>query len=219
VIPRELVVVAKYPEVGKVKTRLAKGIGDQAAYELYRAFIADIVARFAGGPDAFAIAYTPEGAAFDGFDARCFEQRGATLNARLLSIFEQQRERAEKTLVMSSDSPHVPAAWIARGFAALDEADVVLGPCVDGGYWCVGMHTPHDIFSDVAMSTPLVLAQTLELVAARGLRVELLPTTFDVDELGDLNLLRTELQKRPGELPATEAALGAAFPPRADLIA
>ncbi len=210
-IARELVVVAKHPEVGKVKTRLAKGIGDQAAYELYRAFIADIVTRFAGGPDAFALAYTPEGAAFDCFDARCFAQNGATLNARLLAIFELQRDRAEKTLVMSSDSPHVPAAWIARGFAALDEADVVLGPCIDGGYWCVGMHTPHDIFSGVAMSTPLVLAQTLELIAVRGLSCELLPTTFDVDELSDLSLLRAELQRRPGELPATEAALVAAF--------
>ena len=203
----ELVVVAKHPELGKVKTRLARGIGDRGAYDLYRAFLADIVARFDIGPHAFAIAFTPEEASFEDYGTRLFPQRGATLNDRLHTIFIEQRPRARKTLVMSTDSPHVDPAWIARGFAALDEADVVLGPCEDGGYWCVAMREAHDIFSGVAMSTPAVLEQTLDRVRALGLRYALLPTTFDIDELGDLDRLREHLASGELRLPATLAAL------------
>ncbi len=202
----ELIVVAKHPELGRVKTRLARGIGERGAFDLYCAFVDDIVARFGAGPHAFAIAYTPADAPFDVRGARSFAQQGATLNARLLAIFDR-RDRAPKTLVMSSDSPHVPGDWIARGFAALDEVDVVLGPCEDGGYWCVGMRGAHDIFSGVTMSTPRVLAQTLERIRVRGLRYELLPTTFDVDELGDLDLLREAIAAQPEALPATASAL------------
>lgn len=203
----ELVVVAKHPELGKVKTRLARGIGDRGAYDLYRAFLADIVARFDVGLHAFAIAFTPEDAAFEDYGTRLFPQRGATLNDRLHGIFVEQHARARKTLVMSTDSPHVDPAWIARGFAALDEADVVLGPCEDGGYWCVAMREPHDIFAGVAMSTPAVLAQTLERVRALGLRHALLPLTYDIDELPDLDRLRGDLARGDLHLPATLAAL------------
>ncbi|GAC1441522.1 MAG: TIGR04282 family arsenosugar biosynthesis glycosyltransferase [Vulcanimicrobiaceae bacterium] len=202
----DLIVVAKHPELGCVKTRLARGIGDRGAFDLYGAFIDDIVRNFSAGPHEFAIAFTPADAPFDARGMRAFAQEGATLNARLLAIFARP-ERATKTIVMSSDSPHVPAAWIAHGFAALDAVDVVLGPCEDGGYWCVGMREPHDIFSDIAMSTPEVLARTLDRVRARGLRYELLPTTFDVDELTDLARLRAEVGVRPDRLPATAREL------------
>lgn len=205
----ELIVVAKKPEVGKVKTRLARGIGDVVAYELYRAFLADIVMRFGTGAYAFAIAFTPADADFTLPGIRCFAQIGPALNERLHGIFKAQHGRARKTLVMSSDSPHVPASWIAQCFAALDDSavDVVLGPCEDGGYWCVAMREPHDIFSGVAMSTPEVLEQTLARARARGLRTELAPTTFDVDELADLWRLRAETLAHPDLLPATAAVL------------
>lgn len=205
----ELIVVVKHPELGKVKTRLAHGIGAAGAYDLYRAFVSDIVARFSGGPHAFAIAFTPADTPFAYPGVRCFAQRGPTLNARLFSIFEDQRGRARRTIVMSSDSPHVAPAWIARGFAALDDADVVLGPCDDGGYWCVGMSTAHDVFSGVAMSTPDVLAQTLDRARARGLRYALLPSTFDIDEVADLARLRAEIASDLATLPATAASLAA----------
>ncbi len=206
----DLIVVAKNPELGRVKTRLARGIGDRGAFDLYSAFISDIVSRFGAGPHGFAIAYTPPEAVLDAArGVRAFAQEGPTLNARLLAIFERQRDRARKTLVMSSDSPHVSPAWIARGFAALDDVDVVLGPCDDGGYWCVAMREPHDIFSGVAMSTPQVLAQTLDRVRARGLRYELLPTTFDVDELPDLERLRAAIASDSAGFPAIARALGA----------
>ncbi len=208
----ELVVVAKHPEVGRVKTRLAAGIGDRAAFDLYVAFIDDIARRFApveSGAHAFAIAFTPPEAPFDARGVRAFAQEGPTLNARLLAIFRRQPERARRTLVMSSDSPHVDPDWIARGFAALDRVDVVLGPCDDGGYWCVAMREPHDIFTGVAMSTPHVLAQTLERARALGLTYELLPTTFDVDEVVDLVRLRDAIAIDPIGLPATARALAA----------
>ncbi len=210
---REVVVVAKHPEVGRVKTRLAAGIGERAAFDLYVAFIDDIVARFGceqRRDHDFAIAFTPPDAPFDARGARAFAQEGSTLGARLLAIFARRSpHRALKTLVMSSDSPHVEPAWIARGFDALDRVDVVLGPCDDGGYWCVAMREPHDIFTGVAMSTPHVLAQTLDRVRALGLAYELLPTTFDVDEVVDLARLHDAVAADQSGLPATARALAA----------
>jgi hypothetical protein len=82
-------------------------------------------------------------------------------------------------VIMSTDSPHVPLAWIAEGFALLDQHDVVLGPCTDGGYYLVGMRAPHDIFSAIQMSTPTVLAETQALAEHLGLRTALLPETFE----------------------------------------
>lgn len=206
---RALVVVAKHPEIGCVKTRLAKSVGAVAACELYRAFVRDIVARFERQGYDFAVAYTPPNAPFDAYGAASFAQVGDTLNDRLRAIFERNRGRYRSTLVLSSDSPHVPSAWIESGFALLESGtvDVVLGPAVDGGYWCVAMQEAHDVFTGVPMSTSFVLARTLAIAQAKGLRCGLLPTTFDVDEIEDVDRLSAELARTSVSLPATSAAI------------
>lgn len=210
---RALVVVAKHPEVGRVKTRLAKSVGAVAACELYRAFLRDIVSRFDGGDYAFFIAYTPPDAPFDAYGAASFAQVGETLNDRLRAIFERQRGRYRATLVLSSDSPHVSAAWIDAGFALLEreDIDIVLGPALDGGYWCIAMREAHDVFTGVPMSTPLVLQRTLTIARAKGLRCQVLPATFDVDEIADVDLLSIEIARTALSLPATGAALAHYF--------
>jgi rSAM/selenodomain-associated transferase 1 len=210
---RALVVVAKYPAVGQVKTRLAAAIGAGPACALYGAFLADLDERLsaAGYPPLWA--YTPADAPFAALVAgaeRCFPQVGPDLNARLRNIFSALLAAGwERVAIVSSDSPHLPLAWLDEAYRALDNHDVVLGPADDGGYSLVAMAAPHDVFDGVVMSTDRVLAQTLELAAAQGLRVHLLPSTFDVDEPSDLPRLAAALGEPAlrRALPRTAAAL------------
>ena len=88
---------------------------------------------------------------------------------------------------MSSDSPTLPAGYLAGAFDVLawDEADVVLGPCDDGGYYLIGLGLPQPrLLQEVSMSTPHVLRDTLALAAAAGLRVALLSPWYDIDVVG-----------------------------------
>lgn len=213
---RALVVVAKTPEIGKVKTRLARTVGDANAFELYEAFLNDIVLRFADGEYDFGLAYVPTDAPFEERGAPCFPQVGATLNERLHNIFKQNASRYPRgTLIMSSDSPHVPITWLERGFALLESADLVLGPACDGGYWIVGMREAHDIFTGIPMSTDQVFRRTVALAEERGLGVALLPETFDVDTADDLNTLRAYLGAHPdAHLPNTRRILSEIYAPR-----
>ena len=111
---------------------------------------------------------------------------------------------------MNSDGPTLPAAHLERAFVALrDGADVALGPSADGGYYLIGVKQPAPrLLRGVRMSTPTVLADTLALAAEYGLRVELLPAWYDVDEAADLARLTRELAAAPLEVaPCTRAFL------------
>ena len=96
---------------------------------------------------------------------------------------------------MDSDSPTLPPAYITEAFSQLDgAADVVIGPCRDGGYYLIGMKHPHPrLLREVQMSTPHVLRDTLALAAELGVRVALLPEWYDVDTVSELAELRAEL--------------------------
>jgi hypothetical protein len=103
---------------------------------------------------------------------------------------------------MNSDGPNLPAAFLARAFEALaGGADVVLGPCEDGGYYLIGLSRPAPrLLREVRMSTPHVLADTLELADEEGLEVALLPAWYDVDDAGSLARLAADLAGAPPEL-------------------
>ena len=209
-----LVVVAKYPVVGQVKTRLATIVGAETACALYHAFLEDMEERLtaAGYPPFWA--YTPAEAPFAGLVAgvgRCFPQQGPDLNARLRNIFRGLLGRGwQRVAIISSDTPHLPLSWLAEAYAALDKADVVLGPADDGGYSLIAMAAPHEVFAGVTMSTPRVLGETCALAKEQGLRVHLLPPTFDVDEPADLTRLVAALADPAlrRQLPRTAALLG-----------
>jgi glycosyltransferase A (GT-A) superfamily protein (DUF2064 family) len=95
---------------------------------------------------------------------------------------------------MDSDSPTLPVDCLVAAFAALDDAEVVLGPCDDGGYYLIGLTQPAPrLLREVPMSTPTVAADTLALATEAGLQVKLLPLWYDVDNLATLNRLRVEL--------------------------
>ncbi len=211
-------IMARYPEAGKTKTRLARSTGTEEAAELYRAFLTDLARRFAGTTFDLHWAFTPPEVDYRSFAAAlapsqarymaCFPQQGDGLGARLHHVFRWTAERRYPcTVVIGSDSPHISREVVAEARAALEQADVVLGPAEDGGYYLIAMREPHDVFSGIPMSTGVVLRMTIELAQRQGLSVRLLEPLFDVDELPDLQRLARVLEENAALAPVTAAFL------------
>jgi len=191
-----LVIVAKQPVSGRVKTRLFPKLSPEVAADLYRCFLQDRIKEVSSlnGVDR-AIAYTPEAAketfaslAMDGFEL--FAQRGKHLGERLSNIFlEKLSQGYEAVSIVDSDSPDLPKSLINESFELLltGQADIVLGPCYDGGYYLVGMRKPHpELFRNIPWSTENVLSVTLEKARKMGLNVRLLSIWNDLDTFEDL---------------------------------
>ncbi len=185
--------MARCPRIGEGKTRLARAIGAIPAYRLYRAFLRDIDLRFARGRRRLIWVFHPpdaDFAALTGFASRCLPQRGDDLGARMRQCFQTlHNDGFERVIMIGADVPHVRDEWLDEAEAALEKADLVLGPTDDGGYYLVAMGRVHDVFSGIPMSTSRVLAETVRKAAAASLRVHLLPRSFDVDEANDLRQL------------------------------
>lgn len=213
-----LVIMARYPEVGKTKTRLARHLGDEPTTELYRAFLTDLAQRFRGQSYDLLWAYTPPEVDYSHFiaslyenpqaEVHCIPQQGAALGARLHNVFRHTRSaNYEKTVVISSDSPQISHTLITEAIEALDNSDLVLGPAEDGGYYLIAMRHPHDVFTGVPMSTAVVLHKTLMLAQQQGLSTTQLTPLFDVDEFPDLLRLARLLKHDSSLAPATARQL------------
>ena len=139
---------------------------------------------------------------------RFFPQEGPERGARLHHAFRWTYERGyQRTIVIGSDSPHIGRDIVARAREALDEADVVLGPADDGGYYLIAMRRPHDVFHGIPMSTSQVMQMTVELAQPQGVRVCTLETLFDIDEWPDLVRLAQLLRADNSLAPVTFARL------------
>ena len=206
-----LVVMAKYPNPGAVKTRLANQVGIDAACALYRAFLADIGARFASGPWQLVWAVTPPGAdllSFVGSGCRQIAQEGSDLGDRMRRCFLRLLEEGSTRVVMiGADAPHIAPATVQTAFSALTDHDAVLVPTGDGGYCLVGLRHPHDIFSRIPMGTAAVFEKTAARLAALGVRWQALEPSFDVDELDDVRELARQIASGEVELSHTAAVL------------
>ena len=211
-----LVVFARYPEPGRVKTRLARAIGAAAASTLYAGFVADLRQRFAAAPFAVRWAVAPPD---PGFAARfalpaqdVILQAGADLGARMRNaIAALLAQGFARCAIVGSDMPQLALDTVADAFARLEDADLVLGPAADGGYYLIAARAPLDVFDGIAWGTATVLAATRARAAALGLVTALLAPGFDVDVAEDLVRLR-ELLTAPradAAMPATAAALAA----------
>ncbi|HMO59163.1 MAG TPA: TIGR04282 family arsenosugar biosynthesis glycosyltransferase [Roseiflexaceae bacterium] len=215
-----LFVVAKQPIAGRAKTRLCPPLDGETAAALYACFLGDILTTMRSVAHVRrCIAYLPDDA--DSYfaalapDMDRVAQRGAALGARLDNLLTDALSAgAPAAVVMSSDSPTLPAASIAEAFIQLQRgADVVLGPCDDGGYYLIGLRAPQPrLLHEVPMSTPTVLADTLALAAEMRLRVALLSPWYDVDTANDLARLQAELLEAPADVaPQTRAFLQEQF--------
>jgi uncharacterized protein len=195
-----LLVIAKQPIAGQVKTRLGALFTPEQKAELYLCLMRDTLAlaKRATGAERIVL-FAPDDAEeyfrvlAPGF--RLCPQRGPDLGARLLHAIEDHLALGyERVVVMDSDSPTLPAAYVEQAFALLDDHDVVLGPCEDGGYYLIGAKAAHpELFIGVQMSTPRVFTDTAARAVAAGLTLGVLPAWYDVDYAEDVQRLRAEL--------------------------
>lgn len=194
-------VVAKRPAAGQTKTRLCPPLDGGMAATLYECFLRDTLDLMRATPNVQQeIVYLPADAtAYFQYLAPDFQlspQQGAELGERLDNLLTRAlTSGATAAVVMDSDSPTLPAAYLAAAFEHLHAgADVVLGPCDDGGYYLIGLRQPQPrLLREVPMSTPTVLADTLAIAREMSLKVALLPTWYDVDTVVELTRLRQEL--------------------------
>jgi len=191
-----LVVVAKAPVPGEVKTRLIPNLTSEEAAGLYRCFLQDrlLTLDTLRGVE-LAIAFTPADAGdvfvpFSRNGIGLFCQKGRDLGQRLNNIFiEKLAGGYDAVSIIDSDTPDLPSGSIQESFKRLlsNQTEVVFGPCHDGGYYLVGMRRPHpELFDDIPWSTARVLSNTLEKAQKLGIKTDLLPWWNDLDTFEDL---------------------------------
>lgn len=180
-----LVIFAKAPRLGAVKTRLAAGIGATAALAFYRDTLFTVTARVSTGPWRTILAVTPDDALDD--DALWpagllrASQGDGDLGARMMR-FLRRATPASPVSIIGSDIPDITRAHLDAAFAALAAHDLALGPSDDGGYWLIGAShpPPPTLFDGVRWSSEHALADTLK--NGTGLTVATLVTLSDIDD-------------------------------------
>jgi rSAM/selenodomain-associated transferase 1 len=197
---RVLGLFAKWPEPGRVKTRLAAATSPAWAADVALAFLRDVTDRLSAVHARRVLAFAPPdaGPLFAGVVRDRFTlvpQADGDLGRRLSSFIEGQLAAgAESVVIVGTDSPTLPVAHVEEAFALLQRADVVLGPATDGGYYLVGCrHRPPPIFDGIVWGGPTVLAETVTRLADPAWRLALLPPWYDVDTVDDWRMLRGHL--------------------------
>lgn len=210
-----VVVFARAPERGCVKTRLAPAVGEDGALALHRAFLADALAAARGSGARVLLAHTPsrpfpEQALAD--DA--YPQRGEGFGLRLDGALADARERVQGPLVLvGADTPQTPPSALRDALTRLGDADAVLGPGREGGFHLIGFaRVPVPIAE--AFASGGEAANVARLLRARGARLALCEPSFDVDVPDDLRDLALHLDLlagagAPWTAPATTSALAA----------
>jgi uncharacterized protein len=195
-----LIVFAKAPRPGLVKTRMSPPLSLDECAELYDEMLGDVLvasARFAAqlGLEPV-IAFHPVDAAAEIISRapphfRIQTQRGEGLGQRMAhAASEAAAAGAERVLMRGSDSPGLPLACFEEALARLDAGDdVVLTPDQGGGYALIGLRRPEPRLFEMPMSTSTVLDQTLARARDLGLIASTTQSSFDIDVVGDLRLL------------------------------
>ncbi len=215
-----LLIFARYPRQGRVKTRLASRFDPPSILELYRAFLLDTLAWTARVPVTrylFLADCTAEESAslasgdplFEGIRLR--RQEGDDLGERMWNAFETVWPASRSVVFLGADTPALPARLVRDGLRLLRRRPVVIGPSTDGGYYLLGLSAPLPVlFEEIDWGSPRVLEQTLGRLDEAS--YSLLPVQPDVDTPGDLEELRQELKQRPRAAPRTRRALEALAP-------
>jgi rSAM/selenodomain-associated transferase 1 len=207
-----LVVMAKAPRPGMVKTRLAQSLPVEAVTELYRCFLNDTMA-LARSLSTVEVAIMCPASDVDELTRLAHiqgvvgvvAQKGEGLAAGLTSVFAHfAAPGRQRVVAFNSDSPHLPASVLGSAFEALTAHDIVVGSTHDGGYYLVGAKAAHPaLFDGDGMGTKSALE--VLLARARGLQLSVAFTDpfYDVDVEGDLTRLAAELRLAPARAPQT----------------
>jgi len=201
-----LLFFVRNPERGDVKTRLAATLGKNVARDLYRCFILDMLSALESTGFPIVICYYPEdalddlkGIAGEGYAFK--SQHGADLGERMArSITDAFAQGFDRAIVIGSDIPDLPLAFIQESFAALETYDSVIGPAFDGGYYLIGFKQESflpEAFQGIEWGTDTVLTRTLNILGANQRTAYLLPPLRDIDTLEDLKVLFEKHKNTP----------------------
>jgi uncharacterized protein len=211
---RVLVIMAKAPRPGEVKTRLASSLSVADATDFYCCLLQDTLALARSLGDVKVAIMCPESdvselAQLAGREAQVVAQTGEGLAAGLTSVFAHfATDDPRRTIAFNSDSPHLPRSILEDAFETLASHDVVVGPTHDGGYYLVGTKAFHPtLFVRDGMGTSSALERLVS--RARGLRLSLgfAEPFYDIDIAEDLTRLAEELRVAPKRAPRTAAWL------------
>jgi len=209
---RVLVIMAKAPRPGAVKTRLALSLSPADVTALYCCLLDDTLAlaRSLKLGDVEVAIMCPESdvtelAQLAGNETTIVAQKGEGLAAGLTSVFAHFAEdHRRRTIAFNSDSPHLPRSVLEAAFETLAAHDVVVGPTHDGGYYLVGAKASHPtLFAGDAMGTSSALERLLSRARALELSVGFADPFYDVDVADDLTRLAEELRLAPARAPRT----------------
>jgi rSAM/selenodomain-associated transferase 1 len=209
-----LVIMAKAPKPGMVKTRLTRFLPVPVVTELYRCLLDDtmVLAKSLSGVEVAImcpVSDVDDLSLLMDDSIRVVAQSGGGLAAGLTSVFAHFTSTGPRRVIaFNSDSPHLPASVLKGAFEALSTCDVVIGPTHDGGYYLVGARASHPgLFNHDGMGTSTALEALLERVRVLGLSVRLVEPFYDIDVAADLIRLDAELRQSPPSAPRTAAWL------------
>lgn len=186
-----LIVFAKNPEAGKVKTRLAQEVGDTKALEIYKALLNHTRGITGSLTCDKAVFYADEIEVNDLWDEQIYQkylQSGKSLGERMKEAFRVGFDAGYKrVIIIGTDCMMLQPMHIENGFQMLKVFDFVIGPAKDGGYYLMGMEEFHEpLFDDKAWSSNTVLYDTLKDIDDAGMNYKLLPELQDIDYLNDI---------------------------------
>lgn len=201
-----LIIFVKNPIAGTVKTRIARSVGNERAVEVYQHLLRHTQAITRPLTCRRVVYYgdfiNPDDE-WNGYAKQL--QSGGNLGERMLEAFREQltpdtnelssdRTYPGRAVIIGSDCLGITPGHIEQAFLALDEADVVIGPATDGGYYLLGMKTLHSfLFEDMPWSQPHLRQQTEQAILQHGLTVERLEELTDIDEWADYENALTKL--------------------------
>lgn len=211
---RVLVIMAKAPKPGAVKTRLAPGLSPDTVTDFYCCLLDDTLAlvRSLSNVEVAIMCPSPdvdELKQLAGNETSIVAQRGEGLAAGLTSVFAHFAESGRRrTIAFNSDSPHLPRSVLETSFETLAAHDLVVGPTHDGGYYLVGAKASHPaLFANDAMGTSSALEKLLSHARTLELSVGFAVPSYDIDVPDDLTRLAEELRLAPARAPRTAAWL------------
>lgn len=192
-----ILVFAKRPAAGRVKTRLTPPLPPDEAANVYEACLRDVIALAARQRAQVELWCVDEEHARTWFEKEMpnlpvMAQAAGDLGVKMLDAFERSfADGAERVVIIGSDIPTLPEAVVNAAFDDLHETDVAIGPTVDGGYYLIGMRAEarakaHVLFERIVWSQPDVFRSTLGRIENAGLSSRVLPGWYDVDTIDDL---------------------------------
>ena len=184
-----IIVFVRTPELGKVKTRLAKSIGDVSALTIYKLLLKHTETVLHDLSFDKVVYYSEKVEENDFWEARLFEkklQKGADLGERMQHAFETAFEKGyQKVLIIGSDLFDLKSIHITTAFEALENHDLTIGPSLDGGYYLLGMKELYPaVFKNKKWGTDSILENTLKDLQQQN--VKLLEALNDIDTFEDL---------------------------------